>query len=173
MAGEDIAAAWDRLERVLAKRPAAGLHDDQAALARWDGGLRTSVRGAPGCEVVTDMPSELGGDDAAPTPGWFMRAGAAACLATCIAVLAARAGIELTLLEAEATSRSDLRGMSPSLGDAVDPGPHQIEIAVRIAAPGVSDERLRALVETAQRLSPVSAALQVARPIALQISVGT
>jgi uncharacterized OsmC-like protein len=168
MASKEIAAAWERLERIVARRPPT-LRDDRAASARWDAGLRVVVDGA--AEIVTDMPPELGGGGSGPTPGWLARAGLASCLVSCIAVLAAREGVALSSLEAEASSRSDLTGLFPGLREASDPGPHDIEIRVRIAATGVSDERLRQLVEKGHQMSPVSALFQAARPIALQISV--
>ncbi|MBC7601448.1 MAG: OsmC family peroxiredoxin, partial [Ramlibacter sp.] len=40
---EHIAASLERVASVLRRKPQAGLVDDTAATARWDGGLRTSV----------------------------------------------------------------------------------------------------------------------------------
>jgi uncharacterized OsmC-like protein len=171
---QDIAAAVQRVESVLQRRPAAGIHDDVPATARWQTGLRVVACHADGTQMLTDMPTELGGSGDKVTPGWLFRAGLASCLATCIAMDAAAEGIELTALEVLATSSSDLRGMLGMVdgsGAPVGAGPREIQIQVRIRAAGVSAERLRLLVEDSNRCSPVSAAARDAVPVALRIDV--
>jgi uncharacterized OsmC-like protein len=171
---QDIAAAVQRVESVLQRRPAAGIHDDVPATARWQTGLRVVACNANGTQMLTDMPTELGGSGDKVTPGWLFRAGLASCLATCIAMDAAAEGIELTALEVLATSSSDLRGMFGMVdgtGAPVGAGPREIQIQVRIRAAGVSAERLRLLVEDSNRCSPVSAAARDAVPVALRIEV--
>ena len=171
---KDIAAAVHRVGSVLERRPTTGIHDDAPAAARWQSGLRVIASHGNGSQVLTDMPTELGGTGDAVTPGWLFRAGLASCLATCIAMDAAAEGIELTSLEVLASSRSDLRGllgMADSTGAPVGAGPREIQIRVRIAAAGVSPERLRLLVEESNCCSPVSAAAREAVPVALQIEV--
>jgi uncharacterized OsmC-like protein len=163
-----------RVESVLQRRPAAGIHDDVPATARWQTGLRVVACHADGTQMLTDMPTELGGSGDKVTPGWLFRAGLASCLATCIAMDAAAEGIELTALEVLATSSSDLRGMLGMVdgsGAPVGAGPREIQIQVRIRAAGVSAERLRLLVEDSNRCSPVSAAARDAVPVALRIDV--
>jgi organic hydroperoxide reductase OsmC/OhrA len=124
--------------------------------------------------MVTDMPAELGGGGDRVTPGWLFRAGLASCLATRIAMGAATAGIELTLLEVLASSRSDARGllgMADVSGEPVGAGPRDVQLLVRIAAPGVSAETLQTLVEDSSRCSPITAAARDAVPVALRIEV--
>lgn len=174
MAATDIAAAMQRAEAVFKKRPTAGLHDDASAVARWEGGMRVIASHANGMRVVTDMPSELGGTGDQVTPGWLLRAGLASCAATCIAMGAAAEGIELSTLEVKASSRSDTRGllgMTEADGGPVYAGPRDVQLFVRIAAPGVAPERLRALVEESQRCSPVPVAMQQEVPVALHVEV--
>ena len=77
MTKEDIAAAVQRVESVLQRRPATGIHDDAPATARWQSGLRVIACHANGTQVLTDMPSELGGSGDKITPGWLFRAGLA------------------------------------------------------------------------------------------------
>ncbi len=174
MSLEGIAASMERVGAVLRRKPQAGLKDDAAATAHWAGGLRSTVRGASGHAVATDMPAELGGDASAVPPGWLLRAGLASCAVTRIAMAAAHEGITLTLLEACATSRSDVRGMlaipEPD-GSPVAVGPLAITLQVHIAAPGVPAERLRALVAAAAACSPVTCALEQPRPVALHVDV--
>jgi organic hydroperoxide reductase OsmC/OhrA len=172
---EDIAAAVRRVESVLRRRPAIGIQDDAPATAQWQTGLRVVASDANGAQLVTDMPSELGGSGEHVTPGWLFRAGLASCLATRIAMGAATAGIELTLLEVLASSRSDARGlfgMADVSGEPVGAGPCDLQLLVRIAAPGVSAEKLQTLVEDGNRCSPISAAARNAVAVALRIEVG-
>ena len=65
---EEIAAAVQRVESVLKRRPAAGIHDDAPATAHWQGGLRVMACHANGMHVLTDMPAELGGSGDQVTP---------------------------------------------------------------------------------------------------------
>lgn len=176
MAERNVAAALERMGKVLRRKPCLGLHDDVAAVARWEGGLRTVALHPNGRQVITDMPAELGGDGDQVAPGWLMRAGVASCATTTIALVAAQQGIVLDSLEVRAASRSDVRGVlgfAEPDGALVHPGPRDLEISVTIAARGVSPERLRALVEACQDRSPMSAALRDAAPIALSIAVET
>jgi uncharacterized OsmC-like protein len=176
MAAQTIAAAMARIQNILQKRPEFGLQQDAPATARWERGLRVISSHANGTRVVSDMPAELGGSGEQVTPGWLMRAGLASCAATRIAMAAAAEGIDLSLLEVTSSSRSDARGLfgiADVNGDLVDAGPHAVELQVRIEAPGVTPERLRSLVETSHRCSPVSSALVNRVPIALRIEAGS
>jgi uncharacterized OsmC-like protein len=174
MASQEIAAAMRRVESVLKRRPEAGLHEDAPAIARWESGTRVVSSNTNGTKLMTDMPTELGGSGDQVTPGWLVRAGLASCLATRIAMGAAVAGFELAMLEVSASSRSDARGlfgMPEASGVPVCAGPQDMQVFVRIAAPGVSPVQLRALIEESNRCSPVSAALRDAVPITLLIEM--
>jgi uncharacterized OsmC-like protein len=171
---EAIAEAIQRVESVLKRRPAAGIHDDAPATARWQTGLRVVACHANGTQLLTDMPAEFGGSGDQVTPGWLFRAGLASCFATRIAMGAASAGIELTKLEVLASSRSDARGlfgMAEVSGDPVGAGPREVQLLVKISAAGVPAERLQTLVEDSNRRSPVSAAVRDVVPVALRIEV--
>lgn len=172
MGTQEIAAAMQRVAAVLERRPQAGLHDDAPATACWQGGTRVVARHASGTQLSTDMPGELGGSGDQVTPGWLLRAGLASCAATRIAMSAAAEGIELTALEVRAGSRSDtcgLLGLAGADGGPVPAGARDVELHVRIAAPGVAPERLRALVQRSHRLSPNTDTVESARTVGLRI----
>ncbi|MCW5621927.1 MAG: OsmC family protein [Burkholderiales bacterium] len=174
MTMREIATAMQRVEAILQRRPEFGMHDDAPASASWEGGTRAVSTHANGTRIVTDMPAELGGSGDQVTPGWLLRAGLAACAVTRIAMAAAVENIELTALQAVASSRSDTRGMigmSDADGNPVQAAPCEAHLHVRISARGVSPERLRALVEDSQCCSPVSSALQVEVPLTLFVEV--
>jgi hypothetical protein len=89
-------------------------------------------------------------------------------------MVAAREGIELTLLELRASSRSDTRGllgMAGADGQPVPATPGDMQLLVRIAATGVPPARLRALVEQGIRFSAVPSAVREAVPLALHIEI--
>jgi len=174
MTMEDIATAMQRVESVLKRRPAAGMHDDAPAIAHWQTGLRIAASHANGTQVLTDMPTELGGSGDRVTPGWLLRAGLASCLATRIAMGAAAMGIELTFLEVSASSRSDARGLFGMVevsGEPVGAGPRDVQLLVRISAAAPSAERLQELVEDSDRCSPVSTALRDQVSVTLRVEV--
>lgn len=110
------------------------------------------------------------------SPGWLWRAGLASCAVTRIAMAAAAEGIPLQLLEARTSSRSDHRGMlaiPETDGSAVPAGPLAVELQVRIGAPGVPAERLRALVAAAAHCAPVSGLVEQATPLTLRVDVAS
>ena len=129
---------------------------------------------ANGTQMATDMERVGRRRRNEVTPGWLFRAGFASCAATCIAMGAAAQGIELASLEVVAKSRSDLRGllgMTDAEGARVSAGPRDVELVVRIAAPGVPPERLRALVQESYRCSPISNAVASGVPVELSIDI--
>ena len=163
-----IADALDRAKRALTENPQAGRSADRPATAVVEGGLRCRVEGSDDWRVATDMPPALGGEGSAPTPGWVLRAAWAACGATTIALRAAELGIPLERIEVTAESETDPRGLL-GVGEDVPAGPLSARGRVRIVAAGVDPERLRELVEWAERHSPVGDALR--RPIAAAVEV--
>lgn len=171
----DIAAAIQRAGAAFQRHPAAALQDDAPAKASWQGCMRVAVTHDCGTTVLTDMPAAIGGSGDQVPPGWLLRAGLASCTATSIAMMAAVEGIELSVLEVVATSRSDKRGLFsvPDVDGGVVPSQSSnVKLQVRIAAaPGVSPERLRRLVEAGNARSPVTNALCHAVPVALHIEV--
>jgi len=174
MTTRQVAAAMERVHSVLLRRPETGIHDDAPATAAWQGATRVVARHANGTTVPTDMPTELGGTGDLVSPGWLFRAGVASCATTSIAMSAAAQGIDLAALEVRVASRTDTRGllgMADERGEPVGAGPSEVTMSVRIAAPGVAPERLRALVEAGCRCSPIPNAVEHATPLALRIDV--
>lgn len=171
----DLPTALARARTLLEQRPGLGLHDDATATARWQGGTRVRSSHASGASMETDMPAELGGSGDRVSPGWLFRAGLASCAATTIAMTAAQRGIALDRLEVAAASRSDTRGllgMAGADGQPIPAGPSDLTLTVRIAASGVPDEALRALVRDCQCLAPIGVAVRDAQPLRLEIEIG-
>ena len=171
---EQIAQAMERVASVMRRKPQAGVMEDPAATACWEGGLSGNVHSDAGFSVPTDMPAEIGGEARAVTPGWLLRAGLASCAMTRIAMAAAAEGIALGTLAVRATSRSDVRGLlavpEPD-GRPVPPGPLGMELHVTISARGVGAAQLLALVRSTATCSPVTGAVECALPVAMHVEV--
>jgi uncharacterized OsmC-like protein len=172
-----VAGAIRRIERVLRRRPQSGLHDDQPATAVWRHGTRVVVMHANGSVLSTDMPTGAGGAGSPGgdvTPGWLFRAGLASCATTSIAMAAACHDVDLTRLEVVASSRppaARVRATPTNDADRRGPGAGDVELHVRIAATGVSPERLRALVEYGRRCAPIPTATEQGVHVVLHIDV--
>jgi uncharacterized OsmC-like protein len=171
---QHIAAALQRVEAVLQRRPDLATKDDAPATARWAGGLHCVSSHPNGVGIATDLPTEIGGTGEHVSPGWLMRASLASCAATSLVLSAAMDGIELTSLEVVVESRSDARGllgMTGEEGDAIDPAPLAFDVVFRVSARGVSNERLERLVAESQRRSPVPAAIMHGVPTRVRVEI--
>jgi uncharacterized OsmC-like protein len=116
------------------------------------------------------MPTSVGGGGSAPSPGWLFRAAQASCVATLIAMHAAVQGVSLTRLEVSVDSESDDRGIL-GMDESIPAGPVSGRIRVVIAADGVPQDKLRQLVEWADRHCPVTDAVRRAVPLRLEVDV--
>jgi uncharacterized OsmC-like protein len=166
---DDIARAVQAATAHLRAHPEDGRVADRAATVVLEQGLRCRATDPLGRAVVTDMPADLGGADTGPTPGTLLRMALGACAATTLAMRAASEGIPLERVEVVVSSESDHRGL---LGlDQVDAGPLELRLRYRLEAPGVPAERLAALVEWAERHSPVSTAARRELPVAVEVDL--
>ena len=168
---DQIRDAIGSLVTYLGDHPEKWRIADPPATAVMIDGLRCRAEGPGGAAIVTDMPRPVGGGDSAPRPGWFMRAALATCDATVISMRAAQLGIALDRLEVTVESESDPRGLL-GMDDAVDAGPMRLRMRVVIGAAGVPKAELRAIVEWADRHSPVGDALRRAVPVEVECVAG-
>lgn len=169
MTTDDIARAVRAATDRLRARPEDGRGADRAATVVLEEGLRCRATDPPGHAVVTDMPAELGGADAGPTPGTLLRMALGSCAAATLAMRAAAEGVPLARVEVVVTSESDHRGL---LGlDRVLAGPLELRVRYRLEAPGVPADRLRALVAWAERHSPVSSATRRRLPVEVEVEI--
>jgi uncharacterized OsmC-like protein len=162
-----IAEAVQRASAYLTEHPDEARYRDSAAVARVIEGLAVEVTGPGGETLRTDMPKGIGGTASVPSPGWYFRAAAAACIASLIAVRAAATGAELGDVAVEVDSESDDRGIL-GVGEDVPAGPLSMKVAVTVGA-GTTPE-VEALVRWAIAHCPVSDAVQ--RPVPLEVEIG-
>ncbi len=90
MSQDRIASSLERLIRHFSAHPEKGHVVDQVATAVRDRGLGCRIVGFEQATLNTDIARAFGGCGTAPPPGWLFRGGLAACVATVIAMRAAR-----------------------------------------------------------------------------------
>jgi uncharacterized OsmC-like protein len=166
-----IREAVEAASAYLTEHPDEARYRDGYARARVIEGLIVEVDGAGGERLRSDMPAGIGGTASAPSPGWYFRAAAAACVASLVAIRAAAMSIELPAggLEITVDSESDDRGIL-GLDDATPAGPLSVRVAVTAGVPGIDRETVEGLVRWAVDHCPVTDAIR--RAVPLEIVVG-
>lgn len=164
-----IAEAVQRASTYLTEHPEEARYRDSAARARLTTGLIVDVVGPTGESLRTDMPTGIGGSASAPSPGWYLRAAEASCVAALVAIRAGALGIELRSVDVEVDSESDDRGIL-GLGDGNIPaGALSVRVVVDIDARGASRGEVEALAAWAIDHCPVMDSVKRAVPIEVDV----
>ena len=163
-----IADAVSSASAYLTEHPDEARYRDSHARARLESGLRVEVTGPNGEEVATDMPAGIGGTASAPSPGWFMRAAAASCVASLVAIRAAAIGVSFRSVDVTVDSESDDRGIL-GLDPSIPAGPLSTKVVVAIDATGLDRRAAEALAAWAVEHCPVTDAIARAVPIELEV----
>jgi uncharacterized OsmC-like protein len=114
------------------------------------------------------MPAGIGGGATAPSPGWLMRAAAASCVASLIAIRAAATGTVVGAIEVTVDSESDDRGIL-GLDAAIDAGALSMKIVVSIGGIDAGSEGARELVDWAVEHCPVTDTIARAVPLDVEL----
>jgi uncharacterized OsmC-like protein len=165
----DVRGSIEGAVRFLTEHPEEARYTDSPATAVLGDDLRVEVHGSGAERLVTDMPSGIGGLGEEPSPGWLLRAATASCVATTIAMQAAREGVSLTSLEVVVDGESDDRGIL-GMDETVPAGPLSTRIRVSTGAGGPEDP-LRGVVERGTGRCPVYDATRRAVEVSLEIEV--
>jgi uncharacterized OsmC-like protein len=164
-----ISDAVSSASAYLTEHPDEARYRDSPARARIESGLRVEVTGPNGEHLTTDMPAGIGGTATAPSPGWFLRAAAASCVASLVAIRAAATGVNLRSVDVTVDSESDDRGIL-GLDPSIPAGPLSTRIVVEIDADGVEGEGVEALGRWAVEHCPVSDAIARAVQLVVEVS---
>lgn len=159
-----IKDAVERASEYLTGHPDEARYRDSAARARLVSGLRVTVTGTSEERLETDMPAGIGGTATAPSPGWYLRAAAASCVASLMAIQAASTGVTIDRLEVVVDSESDDRGIL-GLDASIPAGPLSTRVQVSISSPNGDASTLDELVSWAVAHCPVTDAITRAVPI--------
>src|SRR5438874_4744154 len=84
MTTTEISDAMSRAVDYLSDHRSEAKYTDSAATAVLEDRLRVTVTGPDDSKLTTDMPKSIGGRGESPSPGWFLRAAQASCLASLI-----------------------------------------------------------------------------------------
>lgn len=167
----EIRSAIEGAVEYLTRHPEEARYTDSVARATMRDSLRVDVVGSDGERLTTDMPSSIGGRGEEPSPGWLFRAALASCVASTVAMEAARSGIELSSLEVEVDSESDDRGIL-GIDPRVPAGPLTASVRIRASAHGEASGGLREILETGVRRCPVFDATRRDVEVVLDIELG-
>ena len=163
-----IRSAIEGASAYLTEHPDEARYTDSLATATLGEGLRVRVEGPNGERLDTDMPGAVGGAGSAPSPGWFLRAAVASCVASLARMRAAQLGLEGFAGSVEVDSESDDRGIL-GLDASVPAGPLSMRVRFRITAAGEDSSRLREVAEWAVEHCPVSDTVRRAIPLSVEL----
>jgi uncharacterized OsmC-like protein len=163
-----IADAVANASRYLTDHPDEAHYRDSAAKARLTSGLNVEVTGPAGERLRTDMPAGIGGTASEPSPGWFLRAAAASCVASLIAIRAAATGLDVPSIEVEVDSESDDRGIL-GLDPEIPAGALSMKVVVSVDAPSAEVAAIEALVAWAIEHCPVTDTVTRAVPLEVEV----
>ena len=166
---DTIRTAIEGASAYLTKHPDEAHYTDSLATARVVDALHVRVEGPAGEVLETDMPAAVGGAGSAPSPGWFLRAAVAACVASLATMRAAQLGLDGFSCEVEVDSESDDRGIL-GLDASVPGGPLSMRIGLRMRAEGVGLETLEEVAVWAVEHCPVSDAVRRAIPVHIEVT---
>jgi uncharacterized OsmC-like protein len=166
---DHIAEAVKGAQAYLRDHPDEARYPDSNATAVMNDGLLCTVTGPAGASMQTDMPASVGGSALAAPPGWYMRAAAASCVATLMAMRAATLGKTLSGLSVTVGSESDDRGIL-AVDETIPSGPFSMNIA--ITAGGIAEAELREIVDWAAKHCPVTDAIARAIPLTMEVHGG-
>jgi uncharacterized OsmC-like protein len=164
MSQQAIKAAVGKAAAYLTEHPEEARYRDALARARLGDDLTVDVDGPGGERLRTDMPRGIGGTATSPSPGWFLRAATASCIAALIGIRAAVLGLELGAVEVVVDSESDDRGIL-GIDPGVEAGALSMKVVVSIAAAGSDRAALESLVGWAVDHCPVTDTVRRSVPV--------
>jgi uncharacterized OsmC-like protein len=155
----------------LREHPDEARYRDSHARARLSDGLRVEIEGPGGERLTTDMPRAIGGGASAPSPGWYLRAAAASCVAALIGIRAAMVGLEHPAESVSVTvdSESHDRGIL-GLDDGTPAGALSMRVAVALTAVSVEKSAFEEVVRWAVDHCPVTDTVR--RPVPIELELG-
>jgi uncharacterized OsmC-like protein len=166
---DEIRAAIEGASAYLTEHPDEARYTDSLATARVESGLRVRVDGPNGEVLETDMPAAVGGAGSGASPGWYLRASVAACVASLATMRSAQVGLQGFACEVDVDSESDDRGIL-GLDATVPGGPLSMRVRLRMHADGVGLDRLEEIAVWAVEHCPVSDAIRRAVPVHIEVT---
>lgn len=163
---EKIRAALQRTHDIFSAKPAA---------ARGTKGGRATVSTGLRCEyvedgrtLVADMPAVFGGNAEGLTPGGYLRAGLATCLAIGYVMCAAQRGVRLDRVSVDIEADSDVAGLAGVPDRPVGYGEFRFCVIVESDA---AEDAVQAVIDEADARSPVLHAVRQAQTVVRSVTL--
>jgi uncharacterized OsmC-like protein len=169
---DGIREALERATAYLLEHPDQATYTDSVATATLESGLRVRTTGPAGEDILTDMPTSVGGTASAPSAGWLLRAAAASCVATLVAMRAAQLGCALETLKVTVDSVSDDRGIL-GLDSSIPAGPLRGRISISLSATDLARADLEEIGRWGVDHCPVVDAMRRAVPLTVVVNAHT
>jgi uncharacterized OsmC-like protein len=166
---KDLKSVMERNIKALKVRPAMG-RGTAATTVRIRGGVTCDIQDGA-WKLIADESTGDGGAGLGPDPGVFTRAGLASCLAIGVVMWATHLDIPLDDVEVVVETDYDASGMF-GVDDGVSPGWGAVRYTTRISSPA-PEERIRELVEYADRHSSVLDIIRRAIPVSGDVKIAT
>jgi uncharacterized OsmC-like protein len=163
----EIRAAQERVITVFRQKPKAALSTIRGN-ARIEDGLTCRFRQGDH-QAVMDMGKVLGGQEKGPTPGFFIRAGLAGCVAIGIKLTATRESVVLDAVDVDVEMDFDdgaLLGVGTNSA-----APLATRLTIRVESPAPWDV-VTAMVDRALAADPYFLALRDAQDVTARVVQG-
>jgi len=160
----EIRAAQEQIIAQYREKPSEAFSTSSAS-ARIENGLTCTFRQGDR-EAIMDMGKALGGDDKGPSPGFFIRAGLAGCLAMGIKLTAIREAIVLDAIDVDIEMDFDDGAMFGVGNNTAAPLATRFVITLQTSAPSAN---VTAMVERALAADPYYLALRDAQNVTARV----
>lgn len=163
----EIRAAQERVITVFREKPKAALSTIRGS-GRIEDGLTYTFRQGDH-EAVMDMKKVLGGEEKGPTPGFFIRAGLAGCVAIGIKLTAIRESVPLDAVDVGVEMDFDDGALLGVGSNKAAPLATRLIIAIESPAPW---DVVTAMVDRALAVDPFFLALRDAQDVSARVVRG-
>ncbi|MGE3875856.1 MAG: OsmC family protein [Parvibaculaceae bacterium] len=160
----EIRAAQERVIAVFQQKPQAALSTVKGN-GRIEDGLACTFRQGRH-EAIMDMGKVLGGDEKGPTPGFFIRAGLAGCIAIGVKLTATREGMPIDAVEVGVEMDFDDGALLGVGKNSAAPLATRVTIAVQSQVPL---DRVTAMIDRALAADPYYLALRDAQNVTARV----
>lgn len=163
----EIRTAQERVIAVFRQKPKAALSTIRGS-GRIEDGLTCKFRQGDH-QAIMDMGKVLGGDEKGPTPGFFIRAGLAGCIAIGIKLTAARESVALDAVDVDVEMDFDDGALLGVGSNKAAPLETRIVITVQSPAPW---DVVTAMIDRALAADPYFLALRDAQDVTARVVRG-
>jgi uncharacterized OsmC-like protein len=165
---EKIRAALTRVSDVLTQRPEFG-QGTKVSTAKIVGGLTCEITEGD-YTFIADMPRQIGGEAAGPTPGVYGRAALGSCIAIGYMMKAAAMNIPVESIEVEIQADFDDGALLGTAAADVPPGYLEVRYSVTIDS-DAPQEAIIQMLDEADRNSPYLDVFRRAQTCRRQVNI--